>query len=63
MKKTIRMLLNVLCGLALLTNVSSAQAAEKDASKKASAVTAMHLHHMHTMMSHGLIMVCRDRTW
>ena len=56
MKKTIRIFVRALCIVALLTYLPAAQAMAKETQKKASGDAPMHLHHMHTMMNHGLIM-------
>jgi hypothetical protein len=56
MKKTIRILVRGLCIVALLTYLPSAQAIAKEPPKKVSGNASMHLHHMHTMINHGLIM-------
>jgi len=56
MKKIIRFLSKVCCVVALLSFLPAAQAAEKDTRKPSPADAAMHMHHMHSMMNHGLIM-------
>jgi hypothetical protein len=49
-------IVRVLSAVALLIGLSSSQALAKDPPKKATSDAPMHLHHMHTMMNHGLIM-------
>jgi len=56
MKTTQQILVRVLCIVALLICLPTVQAAAKETQKKAPGNAAMHLHHMHTMMNHGLIM-------
>jgi len=56
MKNTISCLVKVLCVITILACLSPAQAAEKESPQKSPVDAAMNLHHMHTMMNHGLIM-------
>src|SRR5664279_4956224 len=56
MKMIMRMLSQVCCVVAFLSFLPAAQAAEKDTKKMSHGDAAMHLHHMHSMMNHGLIM-------
>ena len=56
MKTTLQILARVLCVVALLFCLPVAQATAQGTPKKASGDASMHLHHMHTMINHGLIM-------
>jgi len=56
MKTTQRILVRTLCIVALLICLPTLQAAAKETQKKASGNASMNLHHMHTMMNHGLLM-------
>lgn len=56
MEKAIRFLVKALFLVTFLSYLPVAQAAGKAAPKKMSSDAAMQLHHMHTMINHGLIM-------
>lgn len=56
MKTNIQILARILCIVALLIFLPTVQGTAKETQKKGSGNASMHLHHMHTMMNHGLIM-------
>src|SRR6185369_10571374 len=57
MVRRIAMLAKAGCLAAVMTCLVTAPATAKTTKKKASGTAAMGMHHMHTMMNHGLIMV------
>ena len=57
MSKTVSVLARILSFVAILTCVTVALADEKGKKEKVGGHLPMHLHHMHTMMNHGLTMV------